>query len=148
MQTHYLTYTGIILIALCILCSCTAGDSNIEEPHAIVVSMASKNCYEELGINGKWYLVDIIEEGKEVAPSYKAEIDFQGCSSIATSIPEQSISKKEKFTLYRVKDFCDDYQLVFENDSVCCMSLRGHDTMVFGDCNNREAARFYYRKIK
>lgn len=130
------------------MCSCAPSDSNIEEPHAIVVSPASNNCYEELGINGKWYLANVIEEGVAAAPKYNAVIELQACGSIATTNTEQSVSKKEKFTLYRVKDFCDDYQLVFENDSVCCMSLRGHDTMVFGDCNNREAARYYYRKMK
>jgi hypothetical protein len=112
------------------------------------VSTATKNCTEELGINGNWALVNIREEGNNHVPTTPTNISLQTCNVITTSLLNQNVSKREAFKLYRVKDYCDDYMLVFGNDSVCCMSLHGHDTMVFGDCNNREAARFYYRKIR
>lgn len=105
----------------------------------------TRNTCSSIGFNGKWKLINIRIEGKNNAPDRDEELVVKDCS-IASYFSGNSLTHSDTFKLFKVVQYCDDYQLVYNHDSIGCVNFR-KDTMTIGTCNNMETTKYYYRRI-
>lgn len=138
-------------LTLCALISTGCGDRN-RRKNAIVeeqtpsgyVAITTTNC-DETGINGKWKLVNIKTDGKSHTPPKGEEIVIKNCTE-AAYYSQNKLTHTDLFRMYRVVQYCADYQLVYNQDSLSCVNFM-RDTLIVGTCNNYETTRYYYRRI-
>jgi hypothetical protein len=114
---------------------------SVYEPVAITPEVCA-----EIHVNGGWELVNIRTEGKNHKPDKPVRLTISECT-FAKHVYEDASQHTDTFSLFRVIEFCADYQLVYKNDSIACINFR-KDTMVVGACNNYEETRYYYKRIR
>lgn len=120
--------------------------SNIvdEQTTSGYVAITTNDC-SETGINGKWKLVNIKTDGKSHIPPKGEEIVIKNCTE-AAYFSQNKLTHTDMFRMYRVVQYCADYQLVYNQDSLSCVNFM-RDTLIIGTCNNYETTRYYYKRI-
>ncbi|MCF8449566.1 MAG: hypothetical protein K9G49_06800 [Taibaiella sp.] len=106
----------------------------------------TKNTCGGIGFNGKWKLINIRIDGKNHSPDGYEELVVKNCRT-ASYFTGKSLSHTDTFNLYKVVQYCDDYQLVYNHDSIGCVNFR-KDTMIIGTCNNMETTKYYYECLE
>jgi len=148
-STFRLAFYAIIIVAtFSISCGSRKNpDANNEtvQTSSGYIAITTTDC-DETGINGNWILVNIKTEGKSKTPPKGEEIKISNCS-IASYYTHNKLTHTDKFTMYRVVQYCNDYQLVYVQDSLSCVNFM-RDTLIIGTCNNYETTRYYYKRIK
>lgn len=115
-----------------------------QEPPSGYVAITSTDC-NETGVNGRWKLVNIKTDGKSHTPPKGEEIAITNCTE-AAYYTQNKLTHTDKFRMYRVVQYCADYQLVYNQDSLSCINFM-RDTLIIGTCNNYETTRYYYKRI-
>jgi hypothetical protein len=142
--------TTLFLSFLCIAasaasCGDDSGKNSESEPENGNIAITKNTC-GSIGFNGKWKLINIRIDGKNHSPGGYEELVVKNCST-ASYFTGKSLSHTDTFQLYKVVQYCDDYQLVYNHDSIGCVNFR-KDTMIIGTCNNMETTKFYYKRLE
>jgi hypothetical protein len=135
-------------LLLCAGCkSHTPGTTESVPMAQAYLPISATACIDSTGINGKWTLVNIHRDERSFAPSTNDILIIKDCSSLEYYV-NGNFEKKENFKLFRVLNYCADYQLnyVSKNDSISCINMR-KDTLIFGDCSTFESTRYFYKKM-
>ncbi len=115
------------------------------EPAPRSSNIQRQSCSDDLGFSGKWRLVSITDSGRMKKPSKLDTLVVSDCSTIERYSGGQLASKLE-FKLYKMTNYCADFQLVYKNDSISCINLY-KDTLVLSECSDFESTRFFYKRI-
>ena len=139
---------ALVVSTLCLITACN--NSRPEKARASgaqdgLVSMERHNCNDSIGINGKWRLFKLREGGKDRVPGMETAVIISSCSQIQ-HYNGGKLAYEDQFTLYKVIQYCDDFQLIFRNDSTCCANFHTKDTLIIGECNNHEALSYYFAR--
>ncbi len=141
--------TGVLSLVIMLATSCVEGNSRKptlveEQAPSGYVAITANDC-DETGINGKWKLVNIKTDGKSRTPPKGEELLIKNCTEAAYFTNDKP-THTDFFRMYRVVQYCADYQLVYNQDSLSCVNFM-RDTLIIGTCNNYETTRYYYKKI-
>lgn len=104
-----------------------------------------QSCTESIGFSGKWRLVNIKDSGRNKKPNVVDTLVVADCATMERYIGGRLVSKDE-FKLYKMTNYCADYQLVYKNDSIGCINIL-KDTLIFSECSDFETARYYYKRV-
>ena len=117
-------------------------------PIQAYISLKGATCNNTVGINGKWQLVKVRDEERYTTPAENNIMVIKDCSVVIYYTPGGRILRTDSFKLFRVLNYCADFQLNYlnKNDSVSCINMK-RDTLVLGDCSTFETTRYYYKKI-
>ena len=139
-------YWFALIISL-FIAGCSSNSNNTTPIAPAYLPINATACRDSVGLNGMWLLVNIRKDEKNTTPLTKEVLVVKDCSTLEYYIADHFV-KKEIFKLYRVLNYCSDYQLNYaaKNDSICCINIR-RDTLIFGDCSTFETSRFEYKKL-
>lgn len=138
-------YCLLILTVVCAVCCKNAGHNQPVNTNPIAnTEIGSKDC-ASVGLNGKWKLVNIKDEGKNSAPAANETVIFKDCSK-AEYYSVGNLTHTDLFKLYKVIQYCADYQLVYNHDSISCINFR-KDTLIIGTCNDFETTKYIYKRM-
>jgi hypothetical protein len=143
--------SAVYMLSLFTIMAAGCGERNTRNSAAIenqtssgYVAITTVDC-DETGFNGKWKLVNIKTDGKSYPPPKGEEIEIKNCTE-AAYYSQSKLTHTDKFRMYRVVQYCADYQLIYNQDSLSCINFM-RDTLIIGTCNNYETTRYYYKKI-
>lgn len=151
MTSYQVLRTTIFMLTLYTMIATSCGErkshnNNIvdEQTPSGYVAITLNDC-NETGINGKWKLVNIKIDGKSHTPPKGEEIVIKNCTE-AAYYSQSKLTHTDLFRMFRVIQYCADYQLVYNQDSLSCVNFM-RDTLIVGTCNNYETTRYYYKRI-
>lgn len=142
MKKNHVFIIGISLVSIVIGCRSKEAASN-----ATVVSSTihRQSCTESIGFSGKWRLVNIKDSGRNKKPNVIDTLVVSDCSTMERYMGGKLVSKDE-FKLYKMTNYCADYQLVYKNDSIGCINIL-KDTLIFSECSDFETTRYCYKRV-
>ncbi len=127
-----------------LLISCGAQKQTAITADDTMIAVSTTEC-PTTNINGAWHLLYTTKDNKATLAPAPATLIITDCTRSTTRT--HSHTRTETFALYRMKRYCADYQLIYPNDSIACITLHG-DTLSMGECNNFGETRWYYGKNK
>lgn len=101
---------------------------------------------ETVGLDGKWAMVAIKEEGKCIPPPPGETVIFNDCSK-ALYFTNDKLTHTDLFILYKVIQYCADYQLQYDHDSISCINFK-KDSLIIGTCNDFETTKYIYKRMQ
>ncbi|MCW3122363.1 MAG: hypothetical protein JWQ38_1855 [Flavipsychrobacter sp.] len=143
MNKNYIPRLGLMLLVLIATVSCH--NRHNTEPPIPTSGILRQSCSESLGFSGKWQLISIKDSGRNTKPKLIDTLIVEDCSSIERHSGGRLVSKDE-FKLYKMTNYCADYQLVYKNDSIGCINIV-RDTLIFSECSDFETTRYFYKRI-
>lgn len=143
--------SALCMLTLFTMIATSCGERTIQNNNIVdeqtpsgYIAITTDDC-SETGINGKWKLINIKKDGKSHTPPKEEEIVIKNCTE-AAYYSQNKLTHTDMFRMYRVVQYCADYQLVYNQDSLSCVNFMS-DTLIVGTCNNYETTRYYYKRI-
>lgn len=134
----------IYIVILCCLAIVGCKERNSAGSQVVSSSIVTQRCTDSVAFMGKWRLVSITDGGKNTKPAINDTLVINDCSSIIHHSGGKTWT--DEFKLYKMVNYCADYQLVFKNDSLGCMNV-SRDTLIICQCSDLENMRYYFKRI-
>ena len=145
LKRNNMGYNKQVWIFLIAITSLGCGSKAGKEPPIMTSTISRQSCNADVAFNGEWRLVNITEASKNIKPKDAETLSIANCNTLERHLNGQLVSKDE-VRLFKMTNYCADYQLVYKNDSIACINIV-KDTLIVSECSDFEARRYFYKRV-